>query len=67
MEKFLIMIKQEILDTFILENQDGRFSVINPSDFDKLIGYFNTKHEAESAFKTFVNDNQITFTDGSEH
>jgi hypothetical protein len=66
LEKFLIMITQEILDTFIQET-DGKFSVTNPINFDQHIGYYETKEVAENELKNFINDNQITFTDGSEH
>lgn len=60
------MITQEILDTFIQE-MDGKFSVTDPTNFDHEIGQYETKEVAENELKKFINDNQITFTDGSEH
>ena len=60
------MIKQEIIDTFIFE-ENGKFGVINPTNFDLIIGYYNNKTEAEKVLKIFINDQQVVFEDGSEH
>jgi hypothetical protein len=60
------MIKQEIIDTFVFE-ENGKFGVTNPTNFDLVIGYYDNKGEAESVLRKFINDEQIVFEDGSEH
>lgn len=60
------MIKQEIIDTFIFE-ENGKFGVINPTNFDLVIGFYDNKTEAETILKTFINDEQLVFEDGTEH
>jgi hypothetical protein len=59
------MIKQEIIDTFVFE-ENGKFGVIDPTNFDSVIGFYSNKTEAETILKTFINDEQLVFEDGSE-
>jgi hypothetical protein len=55
------MVSQEILDTFIQEIMDGKFAVNDPTDFDQVIGNFNTKIEAENALKEYIVIQKIEF------
>jgi hypothetical protein len=55
------MIAQEILDTFIQETMDGKFAVSDPTEFDQVIGTFDTKIEAENALKEYIVIQKIEF------
>lgn len=55
------MVAQEILDTFVYETMDGKFGVSDPTEFDQVIGYYDTKIEAENAFKEFIVREKIEF------
>lgn len=55
------MVAQEILDTFVYETMDGKFGVSDPTEFDQVIGYYDTKIEAENAFKEFIVKEKIEF------
>ena len=55
------MVAQIILDTFVYETPAGGFVSINPTEFDSIIGYFNTKIEAENALKEFIVKEKIEF------
>jgi len=55
------MIAQEILDTFIQETMDGKFAVSDPTEFDQVIGTFDTKIEAENALKEYTVIQKIEF------
>jgi len=55
------MITQEILDTFVYETLNGKFAVNDPTDFDQVIGNFNTKIEAENALKEYIVIQKIEF------
>jgi hypothetical protein len=55
------MVAQEILDTFIYETLNGKFGVNDPTEFDSVIGYFETKIEAENALKEFIVKEKIEF------
>lgn len=55
------MITKETYDSFIFVNENNMIEVIDPSDFDKSIGEFETREEAELAFKKAAEDNNIEF------
>ena len=55
------MIAQEILDTFIQETMDGKFAVSDPTEFDQVIGTFDTKIESENALKEYIVIQKIEF------
>lgn len=57
------MITQEIMDTFVYETANHQFMVADPTEFDQEIpgGPWNNKKEAEQAFVSFVNENEIIF------
>jgi hypothetical protein len=55
------MVSQEILDTFVYQTNNGRFGVSDPTEFDQVIGYYNTKIEAENALKEFITREKIEF------
>jgi len=55
------MITQEILNTFVYKTLDGKFAVSDPTEFDQVIGYYDTMIEAENAFKEFITKEQIVF------
>jgi hypothetical protein len=55
------MVHQEILDTFVFETLDGKFGINDPTEFDQVIGYYNTKIEAENALKEFIVKENIDF------
>jgi hypothetical protein len=55
------MIAQEILDTFIQETMDGKFGVNDPTEFDQVIGTYDTKIEAENALKEYIVTQKIEF------
>lgn len=44
------MVTQEILDTFIHKTLAGSFVPMDPTEPDAIIGYYETKEEAEKAF-----------------
>lgn len=43
------MEQQKFLDTFIYETMNGKFGVSDPTEFDQIIGIYDTKTEAENA------------------
>jgi len=55
------MVAQEILDTFVYETLNGKFGVNNPTEFDQVIGTFDTKIEAENALKEYIVTQKIEF------
>jgi hypothetical protein len=55
------MIAQEILDTFVYETLNGKFAVSDPTEFDQVIGTFDTKIEAENALKEYIVTQKIEF------
>lgn len=55
------MISQEILDTFVYETLDGKFGVNDPLEYDTIIGYYDTKIEAENALKEHIVKEKIEF------
>jgi 23S rRNA-/tRNA-specific pseudouridylate synthase len=55
------MVEQEILDTFISETSLGEFSVINPIEQDLIIGFYESKEDAEKAFNEHVINENIIF------
>lgn len=55
------MVEQEILNTFISETSLGEFAVINPIEQDLIIGYYESKEEAERAFDDYVTNENIIF------
>jgi hypothetical protein len=55
------MISQQILDTFVFETLNGQFGVSDPTEFDQVIGYYNTKIEAENALKEYITREEIIF------
>lgn len=55
------MITKETYDSFIFLNENGKIEVIDPTDFDKSIGEFETRELAEAAFMKSLEDNQIEF------
>lgn len=55
------MINQQILDTFVFETLNGQFGVSDPTEFDQVIGYYNTKIEAENALKEYITREEIIF------
>jgi len=59
------MITQEILNTFVYETLLGQFMVSDPLEFDQNIpgGPFDSREEAEAAFKQYVAENEIQFVD----
>ena len=48
------MEQQKFLDTFIYETMNGKFGVSDPTEFDQIIGIYDTKTEAENALKKFI-------------
>jgi hypothetical protein len=56
-------ITEEIVNSFVYETMDGQFMVTDPTEFNQIIpgGPWNTKEEAEQAFKNYVNENEIEF------
>ena len=55
------MVEQEILNTFISETSIGEFEVINPIEQDLIIGYYESKEDAERAFNEFIIKENIIF------
>jgi hypothetical protein len=55
------MVEQKILDTFISETSLGEFSVINPIEQDLIIGFYESKEDAEKAFNEHVINENIIF------
>lgn len=55
------MIPQEVLNSFIYQTLAGGYVVIDPLAHDEIIGYYNTKPEAEQAFKDYVKAEEIKF------
>lgn len=55
------MITKETYDSFIFVNENNKIEVIDPTDFDKSIGEFETREEAEAAFTKALTDNSIEF------
>jgi len=48
------MVEKQILDTFIYETLAGSFIAIDPTEHDAIIGVYETKSEAETAFNEFI-------------
>ena len=55
------MVEQIILDTFIYETLAGSFVAIDPTEQDAVIGVYDTKNEAETAFNEFIIKENIIF------
>ena len=55
------MVEQQILDTFIYETLAGSFIAIDPTEHDAIIGVYETKSEAETAFNEFIIKENIIF------
>lgn len=55
------MVQQIILDTFIYETLAGSFVAIDPTEQDAVIGIYETKNEAETAFNEFIIKENIIF------
>lgn len=57
------MITQRILDTFVYEQMNGSWSVMDPMEFDQVIpgGPWETKELAEAALVEYINQNDIKF------
>jgi hypothetical protein len=55
------MVEQEILDTFVYETLAGSFVAIDPTEHDGIIGYYETKTEADTAFNEFITRENIIF------
>ncbi len=55
------MVEQQILDTFIYETLAGSFIAIDPTEHDGIIGVYETKNEAETAFNEFIVKENIIF------
>ena len=55
------MVSQEILDTFVYQTYGGQFGVSDPTEFDQVIGYYNTKIEAENALIELITREKIEF------
>lgn len=52
---------KDILDTFVYQTYGGQFGVSDPTEFDQVIGYYNTKIEAENALIEFITREKIEF------
>ena len=52
---------QEILNRFIFKTFNGQFGVNDPIAHDEIIGYYQTRQEAENAFNNYVLEKGITF------
>ena len=48
------MEQQKFLDTFIYETMNGKFGISDPTEYDQVIGIYDTKIEAENALKKFI-------------
>jgi hypothetical protein len=55
------MVTQEILETFIHKTLAGSFVPMDPTEPDAIIGYYETKEEAEKAFVEYVEKEGIIF------
>jgi hypothetical protein len=55
------MVTQEILDTFIYETLAGSFVAMDPVSHDEIIGYYQTRAEAEKAFVEYLEKEGIIF------
>ncbi len=55
------MVEKEILDTFVYKTLAGSFIAIDPTEQDGIIGVYETKAEADTAFNEFITRENIIF------
>ena len=55
------MTEQELIATFVYPTVGGRFGVLDPTEHDQTIGYFDTEVEAGKALMDFIEKEGITF------
>ena len=55
------MVEKEILETFVYETLSGSFIAIDPTEQDGIIGVYETKNDAETAFNEFIVKENIIF------
>lgn len=60
-QQIAVEMKQEILDRYLFKTFNGQFGVNDPVTHDEIIGYYQTRQEAENAFNNYVLEKGITF------